>query len=211
MSVTSRNVSQVSDAYTRRVPKLWSETIESHRREVHDAIIESTAMLVAEHGLRSVTMSQIAENTGIGRATLYKYFPDVEAILMAWHEAHVTAHLAHLVAIRDQAGDAVEALRAVLGAYALIIHETSAQHHGADLTGLVHRSQHVARAEDQLTAFIEALLADGARTGDIRSDVEPRELTNYCLNAVAAASTVPSQTAVHRLVMVTLAGLRPDA
>lgn len=54
------------------VPKLWSETIEAHRREVHDAIIETTAARVAEHGLRAVTMSQIAEETGIGRATLYK-------------------------------------------------------------------------------------------------------------------------------------------
>ena len=39
-------------------------------------------------------MSQIAEQTGIGRATLYKYFPDVEAILLAWHERQVTGHLA---------------------------------------------------------------------------------------------------------------------
>jgi AcrR family transcriptional regulator len=29
-------------------------------------------------------MSQIAEETSIGRATLYKYFSDVEAILIAW-------------------------------------------------------------------------------------------------------------------------------
>lgn len=33
-----------------------------------------------------MTMSRIAEEIGIGRATLYKYFPDVEAILLAWHE-----------------------------------------------------------------------------------------------------------------------------
>jgi len=28
-------------------------------------------------------MSHIAEKTAIGRATLYKYFPDVDAILLA--------------------------------------------------------------------------------------------------------------------------------
>ena len=71
------------------VPKLWSETIESHRTAVREATLDTTAALVAEHGLRSVTMSQIAEHTGIGRATLYKYFPDVEAILVAWHERQV--------------------------------------------------------------------------------------------------------------------------
>ncbi|HET7480249.1 MAG TPA: helix-turn-helix domain-containing protein, partial [Rubrobacteraceae bacterium] len=75
------------------MPKLWNETIEAHRRAVHDAILDATAVLVAEHGLLSVTMSRIAEETGIGRATLYKYFPDVEAVLLAWHERHVTGHL----------------------------------------------------------------------------------------------------------------------
>jgi AcrR family transcriptional regulator len=34
-------------------------------------------------------MSQIAEETRVGRATLYKYFPDVDAILVAWDERHV--------------------------------------------------------------------------------------------------------------------------
>jgi len=73
------------------VPKLWNETIEEHRREVREAILDTTVALVAEHGLLSVTMSQIAEETGIGRATLYKYFPDVEAILLAWHERQINA------------------------------------------------------------------------------------------------------------------------
>jgi len=58
--------------YPWRVPKLWHHTIEAHRREVRDAILDNTATLVAAHGLRQVTMSQIAEQTGIGRATLYK-------------------------------------------------------------------------------------------------------------------------------------------
>src|SRR5215204_726397 len=100
------------------VPKLWTETIETHRREVREAILDTTAALVAEHGLLGVTMSQIAEETGIGRATLYKYFPDVEAILLAWHDRQITAHLAQLTEIRDQGGDAGERLEAVLEAYA---------------------------------------------------------------------------------------------
>ena len=82
--------------YTWVVPKLWNQTIEAHRAAVRDAILETTWALVAEHGLRSVTMSQIAKKTGIGRATLYKYFPDVEAILLAWHQRHVAGHLKHL-------------------------------------------------------------------------------------------------------------------
>src|SRR5437763_10067417 len=100
------------------VPRLWSETLETHHREVREAILETTAALVAEHGLRSVTMSQIAEETGIGRATLYKYFSDVEAILLAWHECQIAGRLDYLAEVRDQASAGGERLAAVLDAYA---------------------------------------------------------------------------------------------
>jgi len=78
------------------VPRLWNDTIETHRAAVREATLDTTAALVAEHGLRSVTMSQIAQETGIARATLYKYFSDVEAILLAWHERQITGHLEQL-------------------------------------------------------------------------------------------------------------------
>jgi AcrR family transcriptional regulator len=74
------------------VPKLWDETIDEHRRAVRGSVPETTAALVAEQGLRAVTMSRIAAQSGIGRATLYKYFPDVESIMVAWHERQITRH-----------------------------------------------------------------------------------------------------------------------
>ena len=192
------------------VPRLWNETIEAHRRAVRDAILDTTAALVAEHGLTSVTMSRIAEETGIGRATLYKYFPNVEAILLAWHERHVTGHLEHLAALRDQADDAGERLEAVLEAYALISHESHG-HHDTELAALLHRGEHIARAQQQLHDMIRDLLAEAAETGDLRDDVAPDELASYSLHALAAASSMPSEAAVRRLVQVTLAGLRPRA
>ena len=193
------------------MPKLWNETIQAHRREVRDAILETTWALVAEHGLLSVKMSQIAEKTGIGRATLYKYFPDVEAILLAWHERHVSGHLERLAEIRDQAGDARERLEAVLEAYALISHEHHDIELGAELAELLHRGEHVARAQHQLRDMIRDLLAEAAKSGDVRDDVAPEELASYCLHALAAASSLPSRAAVRRLVTITLAGLHPRA
>ena len=41
-----------------------------------------------------------------------------------------------------------------------------------------------------------------------RLTISPDELALYCLHALGAASTLPSKAAVHRLVAVTLAGLR---
>jgi AcrR family transcriptional regulator len=193
------------------VPKLWNETIEAHRRAVRDAILETTWALVTEHGLTSVTMSQIAEKTGIGRATLYKYFSGVEAILFAWHERQIAGHLEYLVEVQDQAGaDAGERLEAVLEAYALISHERySHEHPGPELAALLHRGVHVAGAQQQVHDMIKDLLIEAAETGDLRNDIPPEELANYCLHALAAASSLPTEAAVRRLVTVTLAGLRP--
>jgi AcrR family transcriptional regulator len=193
--------------YTGGVPKLWNETIEAHRNAVREAILDTTWALVTENGLTSVTMSQIAEGSGIGRATLYKYFPDVEAILVAWHARHVAAHLEHLTEVRNQAGDTGERLEAVLEAYALISHER--EHHGTELAALLHRGKHVARAQQQLSHLIRDLLTEAAETGNVRVDVSPDELASYCLHALTAASSLPSKAAVRRLVTVTLAGLHP--
>jgi len=189
------------------MPKLWNETIRAHRAAVREAILDTTAALVAEHGLLSVTMSQIAEKVGIGRATLYKYFPDVEAILLAWHERHVGSHLEELAGIREQSGDALARLEAVLGEYAHIEHKR----HASELAALLHRSEHVARAQQHLTDIVRELLSEAAQTGDVRNDVAPEELASYCLHALSAAGSMQSEAAVRRLITVILAGLHPRA
>jgi len=188
------------------VPKLWTDTVEQHRRAVRDAALDATAKLVAEHGLATVTMSKIAAETGIGRATLYKYFPDVESVLIAWHERQVAGHLRQLARIRDQPGGPGRRLEAVLEAYAFMTRERP---HGTDLSALLHRGEHLDHAHQQLARLIDDLLADAARTGDVRDDIAPGELAAYCLHALAAAGTMRSDAAVSRLVTVTLAGLRP--
>jgi len=193
--------------YDGGVPKLWSETIEAHRREVGDAILDTTAALLAKHGLRAVTMSQIAEETGIGRATLYKYYPDVEAILVAWHERLISGHLEQLASLCTAPGDPVRRLEAVLQAYALIRH----QHHGTELEGLLHRGEHVARAHRHLSQLIGELVSECVKAGEVRDDVAPDELATYCLHALDAASSLSSRNAVRRLVRVTLAGLQRGA
>jgi AcrR family transcriptional regulator len=189
------------------VPKLWDETIDAHRATVREAAMNATAALVAAHGLSAVTMSQIAKDTGIGRATLYKYFPDVESILLAWHERQIARHLGYLAEVRDRtAGGPARRLEAVLTAFAQINHH----HHDTDLAAMLHRGEHVKRAHHDLNDFISTLITEGAASGDLRQDVAPGELASYCLHALTAAGEMEDEAALHRLVAVTLAGLRPE-
>ncbi|HEY5842083.1 MAG TPA: TetR/AcrR family transcriptional regulator, partial [Mycobacterium sp.] len=185
------------------MPKLWTDTIEDHRRAVREATITAAAALVAEHGLTGVTMSGVAEKAGIGRATLYKYFPDVGTILLAWHERQINDHLAHLANARDHAKTPADRLPAVLNAYAQVAHHA----HDTDLAAQLHRGPHVARAEQHLHRFIRDLLTEAVEAGRVRDDIPPDELAHYCVHALTAAGNLRSDAAVHRLVTVTLAGL----
>jgi AcrR family transcriptional regulator len=210
VSLLGQHASPTVVAYAAAVPKLWDETIEAHRRAIRDATLDTAAALVVERGLRSVTMSEIAERTGVGRATLYKYFPDVEAILRAWHDRQVATHLEQLAEVRDRAGDPDERLAAVLETYAFILHELRSAA-APELVALLHGGEHVAHAQQHLRDLVRELLTEAAAAGGVRDDVAPAELAPYCLHALAAASGLPSEPAVRRLVAVTLAGLRSPA
>lgn len=192
-------------AYRTAVPRLWNETIDAHRHAVREAALDAAAALVAEHGPLSVTMSAIAERTGVGRATLYKYFPDVESILAAWHERQISAHLAQLIEVRDRTAPP-DRLAAVLERYAHLSRHAHGEP-GTDFAATLDQGHR--RARHQLRDLLTELVRSGTETGDLRDDVPPDELATYCVHALTAASVGASDAAVRRLVQVTLSGLQP--
>ncbi|MFI5696936.1 TetR/AcrR family transcriptional regulator [Kribbella sp. NPDC051586] len=179
------------------MPKLWSDTIATHRESVREAVLDAAAAMVADRGLTGVTMAEVAQRAGVGRATLYKYFADVDSILTAWHQRQVADHLLRLSDVWER----TRSIDDVLEAYAFVRHE----HPSSEAAASLHRSEHVARAHEHLVSFI------AERLGEVRDDVPARELAAYCVHALGAAGAVPSKAAVRRLVAVVLSGLRGEA
>lgn len=185
------------------MPRIWTETIAAHRDAVREAALDAAGALVAEHGLTGVTMSQIAQRSGIGRATLYKYFPDLDSVLVAWHDRQVSGHLRQLADIADRTQGAGARLHAVLHAYAGL----PGRHGDASATAaMLHQGEHVAAAHTHLNEFMTELIREAAADGDVRNDVPPGELAAYCLYALAGSAQT-SGAARERLIRVTLAGL----
>ena len=191
------------ESYSDPVPKLWRETIGEHRELVREAILEATEQLVRTHGPLSLTMSQVAEAAGIGRATLYKYFPDIETVVRAWHEQQVQSHLDRMMRIAQGSADASILLREVLEDYATGMSRS----HLGDVGAVLHREAGIADAQRQLTDLLERLIAQANRDGGLRSDVPPRVLATYCVHALAASRHLRSPRDVRRLVDVTFDGL----
>lgn len=187
------------------MPRLREGTLAAHRSAVRNAILDAAAGLVAREGLRAVTMSAIAERSGIGRATLYRYFADVDGILLAWHERQLGQHVRELGALRAGPGPAVDRLAAVLTAFGSIRHG----HQAGEDAALLHGGAHVARAHEHLRGLVADLIEEAVGEGGVRDDVPAAELAVYCVAALGAAADLPTEAAVRRLVRVTLDGLGP--
>lgn len=190
------------------MPKLWSDTIEAHHLAVREAVLDQASSLIAKEGLAALTMSRLAEASGIGRATLYKYFGDVHEVLAAWHERHISMHLRQLHAAREQSTDSLHALETVLLTYAT----GRWKQRDEPLAGMLHQLPLVQSAREDLLRFVRDLLETAVKERRIRSDIPISELSAYVLAAVEAAAAGASSSSAKRLVsliMQSLAGHLP--
>ncbi|MCC3318387.1 hypothetical protein [Nocardia africana] len=106
------------------MPKLWDDTIDAHRAQSAQCGARCCRRTGVRAGASVGDHGADRRTAGIGRATLYKYFPDVETILRTWHAQRIDTHIAELVRVLDGAGSPSARLQAVLTAYAGIAHQT---------------------------------------------------------------------------------------
>jgi AcrR family transcriptional regulator len=186
------------------MPKLWTDTIDAHRRSVANAILDAAEQVAEDHGPSGLTMLRIADAAGIGRATLYKYFGDAQEILVAWHKRHIATHLDALEQIRSQAPDPQTALEAVLRAYALM----GPAHHGHAIAATLHALPHARAAQDHLARFIEDLFEDARTAGQVRTDIAAADAAIF---AIAAFSFAGGVRPVDTLVTLVMDAMTPRA
>lgn len=175
----------------------------AHRSAVREAILDAAVSLAAEHGLLSVTMSDVAASAGVSRATLYKYFPDVQSILQAEHHRQMAGELEELHAVKAAGGDPLRQLEQVLRIHAMMVH----RHHDSAIAGVLQQSGALQHKEQ----FLEVIVRTAADDGKIRTDTAPAELSRFCLHALAAAGQAGSEAEVDQLVQLTLDALGPRA
>lgn len=62
------------------------KTTKSQQEQTRRTLIRTAVDLITEKGYDAATMKQIARLAGVGDATIYKYFPNKEKILLAYYE-----------------------------------------------------------------------------------------------------------------------------
>jgi AcrR family transcriptional regulator len=67
------------------------------KEERRNALLDAAEALFLEHPDRMANVSEVAETAGLGKGTVYLYFPSKEEMLLALHERHVTRFFAELM------------------------------------------------------------------------------------------------------------------
>ena len=82
----------------------------SQRRELREKIIEAAGRLFAGHGIKSITMDDIATSFGISKRTLYEVFADKETLLIECIHHEVEREEAYLKGLMEQTDNVLEVL-----------------------------------------------------------------------------------------------------
>lgn len=137
----------------------------------HRAILGSAWKLFQACGLRRLTIEAIAADAGVGKATIYRWWPSKSAVLMDALEAHLDPEIPF-----PDTGSAREDLREQIAGVIELLTSTRA---GKAYLALVAESQHdpqLAKLAQQYIAQrragAAAIFERGVRRGELRADLD---------------------------------------
>lgn len=195
---------------TRRNPR------QERARATVEAVLEAAAQILEARGLKGATTNAIAERAGVSVGSLYQYFPDKGALVLALYEQHL-AQLGEAMeacfreaeglplaeAVRHLIGALVARYRARPGLQRVLVEEVP--HLGGD-----GRTREVeALLRDRIQAFLEARAVE---LGSLRADLAAAVIvpTVEALTHAAAREGRPSEAELRpeleRLVLGYLTG-----
>ena len=191
--------------YNVLVPKIWERTVDEHRDAVREAIAKATASVLHRRGLAGFTMSAIAEEAGISRATLYRYAKDTDAAIALWQKYGIELHLEQLTKIASEAPPEVR-LQIVLEQYAL----NRQRRHGPPGIDHAHPPTTIDPARSQVTVILTELIEAERYAGRLPTGASDAELAVFAMSALEAAVIADSPAAARRVATLVLAALRAD-
>lgn len=180
----------------------WNDARLAHRGNQSAAIATGALVLITDHGAPALTMAAIARQAEVSRQTLYRYYRDVDAVLIG---------VAELVTSHDQEFERLVAEHPNPSAQLDFIAHTIATSGGHDTPSAVALAAVVppaardvlTRHEANIIRLVSTTLRRGVDDGSFRRDLDPDADAPLILGLlVAADSNSPDRalTLIHRLV-----------
>jgi len=131
-----------------------------------DAVLDAARSLIVDHGYAGWSMRELANKSGLAKATIYHHFTDKKDIYLSVLEREVVLVRDRTIAAANSPGNAVDRLRAVIRTF----YDLQAERHVVILSALREMSGSEAqlcsllrRYRNELLAPIRQLLESGVR------------------------------------------------
>jgi AcrR family transcriptional regulator len=159
-----------------------------------DRILEAAGGVFVRDGIRGARMGKIAEAAGCARATLYRYFPNKEALLHAYM-VQVAKGFGEVLndrlrGLRSLGDRLVEAV--AVSVELIQEREDVAPFFSEEGLGLTAQlTSNAAAMREQLTRQIESESSSGRIQGRLKDDVSPAEAAEWVTRAIFSFSVLP--------------------
>lgn len=171
------------------MPRIRESTIQEHRRQVENAILDAWGNLIEDHGYAEITMAMVAERAGVARNTIYGYFPDKEHLMLAHLEREVRRFIEATTSAVDEAVGAVARLKVVFEHQArYFATHASSRHEIGEVMGPEGYRRFMAHFAP-LHKLVSRIVREGVHEGVFRH-LDPHVVTPMIL-AVIAVYRVP--------------------
>lgn len=171
-----------------------------------DALRAAGGILLAE-GLADLTFDRVAQQAGVSRTTLHKWWPSIGALALDGYFHSVEDAL-----VFPDTGDIRADLRRQLDSFVHIMTETPAGRAVLELIGRAQTDRDLADAYRRLyssgrRALAEERLRRAQELGQVRGDVDPQTVVDQLWGAVYHRLLVPDEPVTRRFVDGLLANL----
>ena len=152
---------------------------ESNKASIQARVVQCALQLFRERGVDATTMEAVAEVSGITKRTLYRYFPNKEAIASAYWSSNVREKVAMLPDLLQAYPDTRSRLTAIfLDASAGLWSdpELARMHFSYQFQQLGRQLESKAELANDFTAFLTVVMQKGQASGDVRPDIPAEQL-----------------------------------
>lgn len=161
-----------------------------------DRILDAARGVFVRDGIRGARMGKIAEAAGCARATLYRYFPNKEALLHAYM-VHVAKDFGEVLdeklrGLRSLGDRLVEAV--AVSVELIREREDLAPFFNEEGLGLTAQlTSNAAAMREQLVRQIERESCSDRIEGTLRNDVSAEEAADWVTRTILSFSVLPSE------------------
>jgi AcrR family transcriptional regulator len=156
--------------------------------DLGDRILDAAASCVLAYGVDRVTLAEIARRAGVSRPTIYRRWPDTQALLAAL----LTARIVGVLRDVPSRGPGREALvERIVGVAERLRHDdvVMSVFHSAPELAMVYIAERLGTSQQILINAVAAELKVAQRDGSVRA-ADPRQLAAMCL--LITQSTIQS-------------------